>query len=216
MQIGIIGAGTMARALGTGWAAAGHKILIGARSVTKAAELAEAIGRGARGGTIAAAGEFGDAVLLAVPVPALDEVLSQAGALSGRTVIDCTNAFEPDEGGFGLSEPAVAERISSTVPGARVVKAFNVCAAEVWESDQRVFEGRRLVVPLCGDDPEAVALVAGLAEDLKLQPVRAGGLGQARYLEATTAFAVGLWFGGGDARAMLPPLESAFAVPDQA
>jgi hypothetical protein len=29
-----------------------------------------------------------------------------------------------------------------------------------------------------------------------------------------SAFVVGLWFAGADARAALPPLEAAFAVPD--
>ncbi|RDI52040.1 NADPH-dependent F420 reductase [Nocardia mexicana] len=214
MRIGIIGAGAMARALGGGWAAAGHDIVVGARSEQRAAELAGAIGHGTRGGNIYGAAEFADAVLTAVPVDALTDVLAAAGDLAGRTVIDCTNAFRPDEGAFALTEEAVAERISATAPGAHVVKAFNLCAAEVWESGQRVFEGRRLGVPICGDDPRSVDLVCGLAEDLKLQPMRAGGLRHARYLEATSAFTVGLWFGGNDSRAIFPPLEAAFAVPD--
>ncbi|MFE9578897.1 NADPH-dependent F420 reductase [Nocardia sp. NPDC006044] len=219
MRIGIIGAGAMARALGGGWAAAGHEILIGARSAAAAGELASAIG-GRAGGIRDAAG-FGDAVVLALPVTALDEVLRTAdGLLAGRTIIDCTNAFAPDTaagaGGtaFVLSEDAVAERIAARAPEAHVVKAFNVCAAEVWESATRVFEGRRLAVPLCGDDPEAVRLVATLVEDLKLQPLSAGGLHPAKYLEAVSVFAVGLWFAGQDARAIFPPLDAAFAVAD--
>ncbi|MGK8553900.1 NAD(P)-binding domain-containing protein [Nocardia gipuzkoensis] len=38
MRIGIIGAGAMARALGSGWTKAGHQVLIGARSADAAAE----------------------------------------------------------------------------------------------------------------------------------------------------------------------------------
>ncbi|WP_067543239.1 NADPH-dependent F420 reductase [Nocardia crassostreae] len=216
MRIGIIGAGQMARALGGGWAAAGHEIVIGARDAAQAEKTAAAIGNGARGATIAAAALFGEATLLALPVSALSEVLAALApdARTGRVLIDCTNAFAPDSGGFTLSEDAVAERIAASVPGAHVVKAFNLCAAEVWESSRREFEGRTLAVPLCGDDAEAVARVATLAEDLKLRPVHAGGLRQARYLEATSVFAVGLWFAGQDPRAMFPPLEAAFAVPD--
>ncbi|WP_040739442.1 NADPH-dependent F420 reductase, partial [Nocardia tenerifensis] len=175
----------------------------------------------ARAGSIGEAAGFGDAVLLALPVGALAEVLGSVGALlAGRTVIDCTNAFAPDtaapEGAtaFVLAEDAVAERIAAAAPGAHVVKAFNVCAAEVWESDTRVFEGRRLAVPLCGDDPDALRRVATLTEDLKLQPIPAGGLHRARYLEAVSVFTVGLWFAGQDARAIFPPLEHAFAVVD--
>lgn len=219
MRIGIIGAGAMARALGGGWAAAGHEVLVGARSATAAGELAAAID--GRAGSIRDAAGFGDVVLLALPVHALDEVLrAAAGLLAGRTVIDCTNAFAPDDAApagataFVLSEDAVAERIAAGVPGAHVVKAFNGCAAEVWESDTRVFEGRRLAVPLCGDDPEALQRVATLVEDLKLQPLSAGGLHRARYLEAVSVFTVGLWFAGQDARAIFPPLDAAFAVAD--
>lgn len=221
MRIGIIGAGAMARALGGGWAAAGHEIRIGARSHTAATESAAAIGYGASGGDIGAAIGFGEVTLLAVPVAALDEILrSAAGAFTGRTLIDCTNAFAPDtaapEGatGFVLGEDAVAERIAAGAPGAHVVKAFNLLAAEVWASGTREFDGRPLTVPLCGDDAAALARVGGLAEDLGLTPVPAGGLHRARYLEATSVFTVGLWFAGHDARAMFPPLESAFATAD--
>lgn len=215
MRIGIIGAGQMARALGGGWAAAGHEIAVGARTSARADEAVAAIGHGARAMTIAGTARFGQATLLALPVAALDDVVQEhRRTFTGRTLIDCTNAFAPDAGGFTLSEPAVAERIAATAPGAHVVKAFNLLAAEVWAGPDRAFEGRTLTVPLCGDDADAVATVAGLAADLTLRPVHAGGLRQARYLEATSAFVVGLWFAGHDARAMFPPLESAFAVLD--
>lgn len=214
MRIGIIGAGSMARALGGGWAAAGHDIVIGARNAERAAATATAIGHGARGVPIAEAANFGEATLLAVPVAALTDILA-AGDFAGRTLIDCTNAFLPDSGKFVLSEDAVAERIAATVPKAHVVKAFNLCAAEVWESTHREFDGPTLLVPLCGDDPAAVTQVAALANDLKLTPFHAGGLSQAKYLEATSAFIVGQWFGGHDARAMFPPLEATFAEVDE-
>ncbi|MFF2557823.1 NADPH-dependent F420 reductase [Nocardia sp. NPDC058058] len=238
MRIGIIGAGAMARALGGGWAAAGHELVIGARDATRArdaaaeimatagADIAPEAGAGTReyvptasrvhAASIEEAAEFGTVVLLALPVAALSEVLAASGAaLAGRTLVDCTNAFRPDSGKFVLTEDAVAERIAATVPAAQVVKGFNLCAAEVYAGTQREFEGRTLLVPLCGDDPEAVARVSALAEDLKLRPCHAGGLAQARYLEATSAFVVGQWFGGNDSRAMFPPLEATFAAVDE-
>ncbi|WP_446225439.1 NADPH-dependent F420 reductase [Nocardia sp. IBHARD005] len=244
MRIGIIGAGAMAAALGGGWAAAGHEVRIGARSAAAAQALASEINavRGpvtpdahrpgdvngsaaspveVHAATIAVAIAFADVVLFAVPVLALTELLSAHGHdLAGKIVIDCTNAFLPDESApegvtaFVLSEEAVAERIATTAPKAHVVKAFNLLAAEVWAGTDRVFDGARLAVPICGDDAAAVQTVAKLAEDLALQPFPAGGLRRARYLEATSVFIVGLWFGGLDARAMLPPLSAAFAVAD--
>ncbi|GGN73119.1 NADPH-dependent F420 reductase [Nocardia rhizosphaerihabitans] len=251
MRIGIIGAGAMAAALGGGWAAAGHEVVIGARSAESARELAGRItatlgdtsprrGTGThttempgiaeseptspiavRAAGIGAAIAGADIVLMAVPVSALTELLAEHGsALAGKVVIDCTNAFLPDDAApegvtaFVLSEDAVAERIAAGAPKAHVVKAFNLLAAEVWAGTDRIFDGARLAVPICGDNPDAIATVATLAEDLALQPFPAGGLHQARYLEATSVFTVGLWFSGADARAMLPPLSAAFAVAD--
>ncbi|MBL1075728.1 NAD(P)-binding domain-containing protein [Nocardia sp. 2] len=220
MRIAILGAGQMARALGAGWSAAGHDLAIGARNPQQANDTAAHIGGTAYATTIPEAAAFGEAVLLALPVPALSAVLRAAAPhLANRTLIDCTNAYSPDSfapgsPGFTLTESAVAERIAATAPDAYVVKAFNLCAAEVWSSPTRDFDGRPLAVPLCGDDPAALDTVASLAEDLKLRPIRAGGLAQTRYLEATSAFIVGLWFSGHDARAAFPPLEAAFAVPD--
>ncbi|GEM29864.1 hypothetical protein NN3_08710 [Nocardia neocaledoniensis NBRC 108232] len=174
-----------------------------------------------RAGPIGLTIEWAEVVLMAVPVGALAELLRAHGtALDGKVVIDCTNAFLPDESApdgttaFVLSEDAVAERIAAGAPKAHVVKAFNLLAAEVWAGTDRVFDGARLAVPLCGDDPAAMRTVAALAEDLALQPFPAGGLHRAKYLEATSVFAVGLWFAGADARAMLPPLSAAFAVED--
>lgn len=227
MRIGIIGAGAMAAALGGGWAAAGHEVVIGARSAEAARELAARITATpgdtspVRAAGIGAAIAGADIVLMAVPVSALTELLAEhGGALAGKVVIDCTNAFLPDEAApegvtaFVLSEDAVAERIAAGAPKAHVVKAFNLLAAEVWAGADRIFDGARLAVPLCGDNPDAIKTVAALAEDLALQPFPAGGLHQARYLEATSVCTVGLWFSGADARAMLPPLSAAFAVAD--
>lgn len=53
-----------------------------------------------------------------------------------------------------------------------------------------VFEARRLAVPLCGDDPDALAQVEELVRDLKAEPVRAGGQHRARYLPLEAAFVV--------------------------
>ncbi|RJO76566.1 NADP oxidoreductase [Nocardia panacis] len=219
MRIGIIGAGAMARALGAGWVAAGHEIRVGARDVGAAEAAARELG-GARAGTIAAAVDFGEVLLPAIPPSAWDDVLRSAPeGFTGKVLIDCSNAFIPDaaagEGmtAFVLSEEAVPERIAASVPGASVVKAFNLCAAEVWASPAREFEGRRLGVPLCGDE-NGVRVVSGLIEDLRLRPMPAGGLHQARYLEAMSVLVVGLWFAGHDPRAALPPLDAAFAEVD--
>jgi 8-hydroxy-5-deazaflavin:NADPH oxidoreductase len=180
MRIGILGTGNMGTALGEGWRAAGHDVLIGGRSGPV---------------SLAEAGKHGPVVLLAVPASAAVDVL--ANVPRGATVIDCTNEVTP---GFGVGHPYA--RIAAARRDLAVVKGFNLCHDSVWRLRSRVFGGRPLAVPLCGP-PEAVAAVSGLVTDLGCTPVDAGD--RAALLEATAAFAIGLWFGGADAQAILQP-----------
>nr|WP_073919932.1 DUF6368 family protein [Streptomyces sp. CB00455] len=160
MRIGIMGAGAMAEALGTGWAKAGHDIVVAARDADKATDLAARLG--ARAGTFAEAAAHGDAVLAALPHTAmLDVVAPLADTLAGRAVIDCSNPIVPGPGGLMLTTdggPSAARVIADAAPDAHVIKAFNVCAAEVWA---RYPDG--LAVPLCGEDAGALDLVRALA-----------------------------------------------------
>ena len=183
MRIGILGTGNMGTALGAGWLAAGHDVLTGGR-------------RGPV--SLAEAGRFGPVVLLAVPSAAAVEVLAHVPP--GTTVIDCTNEVTP---GFGVGHPYA--RIVAARPDLAVVKGFNLCHDSVWRLPSRVFRGRPLAVPLCGP-ADAVAAVRPLVTDLGATPVDAGD--RAALLEATAAFAIGLWFGGVDAQAILPPTRS--------
>ncbi|MFF9281134.1 NADPH-dependent F420 reductase [Streptomyces griseosporeus] len=194
MRIGILGTGNMADALGGQWRRAGHEVVAGGRSA--ATGLREAAGHGT------------DAVLVALPWQAAIDVVGElAEALRGRVLIDCTNPVGP---GFRLltaGGPAAAERIAAAAPGARVVKAFNLCHEDVWRTTPPVFDGRPLAVPLCGDDEVALSVVRRLVRDLGCEPLNAGGLDRAGLLEATAALLIGLWVGeGADAQAIAPPL----------
>lgn len=202
MRIGIFGAGGMAEALGGQWARAGHEVMVAARDQGKADLLAAKIS--AKSGTWAETANFGEAILLAVPAPSVSEVLAAAGdSTHGKTLIDCTNAVGP---GAVLTVPDQAARIALAVENAHVVKAFNLCHVDIWRMTPPVFDGRRLAVPLCGDDPGALKKVRTLVEDIGCLPLDAGGLDRARLMEATMAFMVGLWFAGHDAQACFPPL----------
>ncbi|REK85173.1 NADP oxidoreductase [Streptomyces inhibens] len=212
MRIGILGSGGMADALGTQWARAGHELMVSGRDADKAAALAGRLGPAARAGGWSEAAAFGEAVLLAVSHQAVPAVLAAAGpqALEGRVLIDCTNAMVD---GFRLAHGdgvSMAERIARLAAGARVVKAFSHCHIDVWRMAPPVFAGEPLAVPLCGDDPGALATVGRLVKDLGCEPVEAGGLERAGLVEAATALLVGLWVGGADPRAMLPPKAFAF------
>ncbi|MFG1999186.1 NADPH-dependent F420 reductase [Spirillospora sp. NPDC048911] len=213
MRIGILGAGGMADALGGQWARAGHEVMIGARAPEKAAALAEKIG--ARSGSLREAAAFGEVALLAVRYAAAEDVVRAAGgALDGRVLIDCTNTW--GDSTFALltgDGPSGAQRIAAAAPGARVVKAFNLCHESVWRRTPPVFDGRPLGVPVCGDDDDALNVVERLVRDLGCEPLLGGGLDRAGQLEATAAFVVGLYAVGADPAVMLPPLEHAGGEP---
>ncbi|MGW0871462.1 NADPH-dependent F420 reductase [Streptomyces sp. NPDC002740] len=192
MRVGILGTGGMADALGTQWRRAGHEVVTGGRS----------------GGLREAAAAGTDAVLLAVPYEAVVEVVGGLEeALRGRVLIDCTNPVGPDFGLLTADGPSAAERVAAAAPTAHVVKAFNLCHVDVWRLKPPVFDGRRLAVPLCGDDEAALSVVRRLVRDLGCEPLNAGGLDRAGLLEATAALLIRLWLGeGADAQAICPPL----------
>ena len=209
MQIGILGTGGMSDALGAHWIGAGHEVLFGGRDLGRAEALARQ--RGGVSGSLGEAADFGtDAVLMALPWSAAVELAHQL-PLDGRVLIDCTNSVGE---GFRLltaGGPSVAERLATAAPGARVVKAFNLCHEDVWRLTPPVFDGRPLGVPLSGDDPEALAVVRQLVRDMGCEPFAAGELEQgAALLEATAALLIRLWVGEGvDAQSIAPPRELA-------
>ncbi|MBW8484471.1 NADPH-dependent F420 reductase [Actinomadura parmotrematis] len=207
MRIGVLGAGNMADALGGAWARAGHEVMVGARDRGRADALAARIGAAAGG--LADAAVYGDVVLLAVPYGAAEDVVRAVGPWQGKVLVDCTNPIGgPDFRLLTAGGASGAERIAAAAPGAHVVKAFNLVHEGIWRAP-RAAVGGPLGVPLCGDDAGALAAVRGLVRDLGCEPVDGGGLARAGQLEATAAFVIGVWFGGGDPAAMLPPVEVA-------
>jgi predicted dinucleotide-binding enzyme len=204
MRIGVLGAGRMATVFSHRWHAAGHELFIGARDAGRSAALAAQVGPEAGSGSLREAAVFGDAVLVAIwpvgVIPALLQAGAAEGTLAGRVVIDCNNPVETETFTLTTGVESLAETIARIAPGARVVKAFNQCEASVWAMTPPAFDGRRLSVPLCGDDPAAKAVVAQLAGDLGCLPLDVGPLHRARYVEAMAALVIALLWRGGDPR----------------
>jgi hypothetical protein len=74
-----------------------------------------AVETGGRSATLAE-GATAQVVLLAAPWSAVGKVLSTAGSLAGKVVLDATNPHQPMRGASG------AEEVALRAPGARVVK----------------------------------------------------------------------------------------------
>ncbi|WP_223306270.1 NADPH-dependent F420 reductase [Mameliella alba] len=88
MKIAILGSGLMGAVLGPVWARAGHAVTFRyARSADKLARLADETG-GAHA-PVSQAVQQAEAILLSVHWSRIDDVLSQAGDLAGKLVLNC-------------------------------------------------------------------------------------------------------------------------------
>jgi hypothetical protein len=185
-NVTIIGAGNMARGIGTRLLAGGADLQILAPTADHATSLAGELG--GESGTVTGGGTQepldGDVVILATPYDgALEFTGAHADDLGGKVVVDITNPV--DWATFdGLVTPAdssAAEEIATQLPDSRVVKAFNTTFAgtlgvgDVSEQQLDVF--------LAGDDEDAKAQVAALVDAGGMRAIDAGPLRRARQLE---------------------------------
>ncbi len=186
MRIGILGSGLMGGKLGTILARAGHEVVFSyARSEQKLKRLARDAGGKARAGTPAEAAKEADAVLLAVHWSRIEDVLEQAGELSGKVILTCSLPMDADNTRLILgTTTSGAEEFAKKVPRAQVVAAFQTVPSEVLFG---VFESKgketRPSLVYCGDDEGGKRVAAGLIRDAGFGPVDAGPLRIARYTE---------------------------------
>jgi hypothetical protein len=146
----------------------------------------------------------GDVVVLAVPYPAVSEILSARGAsLAGKVVVDITNPlnFETFDSLTVPADSSAAAEIAAALPDSRVVKAFNTTFAGTLVSG-KVGDNTTTVL-IAGDDADAKALIAGIVGGAGLRAIDAGPLRRARELEALGFLQISLaaaekvsWTGG--------------------
>jgi len=172
--------------LGTLFARAGHEVVFSyARSEQKLKRLAREAQGSARAGTPGDAAREADALLLAVHWSRVNDVLKQAGDLSGKVIVTCSLPMNADDTGLVIAHTSSgAEALAKRVPKARVVSAFNTVPSEVLFG---VFEARRKAsrpsLVYCGDDSRSKTVAAELIRDVGFDPVDAGPLRIARYTE---------------------------------
>ena len=133
MRVGILGSGLMGGKLGTIFARAGHEVVFSyARSQKKLKGLARDAGRNARAGTPGEAAKEAETLLLAVHWSRVDDVLNQAGDLSGKVIVSCSLPMNDEDTGLVVAHTSSgAEELAKRVPGAQVVGAFNTVPSEV-------------------------------------------------------------------------------------
>jgi 8-hydroxy-5-deazaflavin:NADPH oxidoreductase len=202
MNVAIIGAGNVGRALAASFTRAGHTVTFSSRDPEHAAAAAAATGaRFVR--TSAEATSAAEVVVLAIPFASAREVVAEIrDTVAGKPVIDVTNRMS-----FGPNGPTIdngesnAERLAAWLPNAHVVKAFNTLLAS--HQADPIAEGTTLDGFVAGDDRDAKETVLALVRSIGLNPVDVGPLARAQQLEqlaflniALNATADGSWVSG--------------------
>ena len=185
-HVSIIGTGTMGQAIASVAGRGGHTVqLLGSNDT--ATEVT------------------GDVVVLAVPYPAVADVIAQRGAsLAGKVVVDITNPlnFETFDSLVVAADTSAAAELAAALPDSRVLKAFNTTFAGTLASGT-VGGSVPTTVLIAGDDTDAKSTLAGIVTSGGLKSIDAGSLVRARELEALGFLQISLaanekvsWTGG--------------------
>ena len=184
MKIGIIGSGNMGRSLGILWAEQGHEMFFGARTTEKGQEVAAIAGHKTQGGSNDEAAAFGTVLLYTVRGVNPAEVFSSIDILDNKILIDCNNQEIPENFAYPAITQSLAEKLAADVPKARVVKAFNTMAQELFELAPAPLRNYNVSVFVAGDDASAKQTVIQLATEIGFQPIDCGELRHARLIES--------------------------------
>jgi len=138
----------------------------------------------------------GDVVVLAVPHPAVAEILAQrSDQLAGKVVVDITNPLDYQTGALTVpADSSSAAQIAQALPTARVLKAFNtnfgptLAAGTVGDQPTTVL--------IAGDDDDAKAQLAEIVTASGLKAADVGPLARARELESLALLQIGLAMSG--------------------
>jgi 8-hydroxy-5-deazaflavin:NADPH oxidoreductase len=176
MKIAVLGVGHIGSTVGRLWHTAGHEVTFAGRDAGEPRELAAELGAPAHAATVADAVAATDVVLVAVPGPAVTDVLTAAGRLDGKVIIDAANMM----GTARLS----LRQLSDAFPAARWTRAFNTLQARVLADQNHRLP--RWVLFLSGDE-HAKPAVTQLIADAGFEPVDLGGIDDSQLQEPGSA-----------------------------
>jgi len=183
MKVTIIGTGNIGSGLARVLAKTDNDIVVADRGDgSEAVKKLVAQGINVKGADIASAVKDADLVILATYYNAVEEIAKQAD-FTGKVVVDLSNPVTADFSALQLGHTSsAAEEIAKLLPNAKVVKGFNTIFAQHYTAGLTI-NGQKLQTFIATDNDEARARVRQLAEDIGLEPVDAGPLSNARYLE---------------------------------
>jgi hypothetical protein len=178
MKVAIIGKGHVGSAVAKGLTSKGHEVKFGHRDPKE---------------PVLEAAQWGEIVFIAVPYDAVAQTAKELGsAADGKPVVDVTNAIGPKgELAVGFSTSG-AEELQKMLPKAFVVKALNTVFAANQSTGQIGQE--QLTLFVAGDQAKAKKTVMRLGKDIGFEPIDAGPLKNARYLEPMAMLIIDLGY----------------------
>jgi 8-hydroxy-5-deazaflavin:NADPH oxidoreductase len=187
MTTAIIGIGNIGGAVARNLVQGGESVVLAAKDDQHAAKVAGELGERARSASVGDAIAQADAVVLAVWLDTIKELVpTHADALIGKVVIDPSNPIGFENGQVMRTLPedqSAGSVVASLLPsGAHYVKAFGTLgAASLASAANR--SPRRAVLFYATDDDVAAGSVEELIAAAGFDPVRAGGVDDARRIE---------------------------------
>lgn len=184
-MIAIIGTGRMGQALGARLVELDKEVVFGSREPQgeNTAELRDRFTLS----SINEAVQSSNIVFVAVPYHAAGQLSSQFGDVSGKVIIDVTNALKMGTDGLMefASPTSSGEELQNAMSGAKIVKAFNTVGAHIIR-DPSLASGP-VSVPILSDCDASKATVTSLCEEMELQPVDLGPMRHSRFVEGMAA-----------------------------
>ncbi|HEX3018845.1 MAG TPA: NAD(P)-binding domain-containing protein [Chitinispirillaceae bacterium] len=180
MNIGIIGSGHIGSILAELWTRHGHRVMISSRHPDKLDTLAQKIGPDCQRGSVEQAAQFGETVVLSIPLGQLESVISKTDKyLHGKVVIDTMNPCVERDGDQALD--IITRNIASAVATqlklsqSKVVRAFcSICFFDLKTLANRL--PNTISVPFASDDESAKLIIMQLINDAGFQPYYLGPL----------------------------------------
>lgn len=179
MKIGIIGAGFVGRAVAKLALRAGHQVMLSnSRGPQTLFSLKPMIG--CEIGTATEAANFGDIVVIAVPLTAIGQL--PVSELAGKPLIDAVNYYPERDGQVAELDQqttTTSEYLGGFLPQSKITKAFNAIQMTDLENDGLpAGDPARRALPLAGDDVHTKQFVSGLYDAFGFDPVDAGALSE--------------------------------------
>lgn len=184
--LGIIGAGHIGSQVARVAVANGYDVVIAnSRGPETLADLVAELGPHAKAATAAEAATAGDAVVVTVPLHAIDRLPVEE--LAGKIVLDTNNYYFERDGrieALDKGETTTSELLQRQLPTSRIAKAFNhIYASEITADATPAGTPDRRALATAGDDAEAVAFVTRFYDQAGFDTVNVGPLSESWRVE---------------------------------